>query len=39
MGRKFDIKNFHEAVLGTGRVPLEILQASGEAWIAAQPAA
>jgi uncharacterized protein (DUF885 family) len=38
MGPRFDIKAFHDAVLGIGRVPLEILQAQGEAWIAAQPA-
>ena len=38
LGARFDIRDFHEAVLGTGRVPLEILQSAGDAWIAAQPA-
>jgi uncharacterized protein (DUF885 family) len=38
MGPRFDIKAFHDAVLGIGRVPLEILQAQGDAWIAAQRA-
>lgn len=34
LGPKFDIKAYHDAVLGTGRVPLDILKAHGEAWIA-----
>lgn len=38
MGPRFDIKAFHDAVLGIGRVPLEILQAQGDAWIAARGA-
>ena len=37
-GPRFDIKAFHDAVLGTGRVPLEILQAEGDRWIAAHTA-
>lgn len=36
LGRRFDIKAFHDAVLGTGRVPLDILKTEGERWIAAQ---
>ncbi|MFD1613418.1 DUF885 domain-containing protein [Sphingomonas tabacisoli] len=36
MGARFDIKAFHDAVLGTGRVPLDILQQVGDRWIAAQ---
>ncbi len=38
LGPRFDIKAFHTAVLSTGRVPLDILRAHGEAWIAAQHA-
>jgi uncharacterized protein (DUF885 family) len=38
LGGKFDIKAFHDAVLGTGRVPLDILQQVGDRWLAAQAA-
>lgn len=34
LGPKYDIKDYHEAVLAGGRLPLEILQAQGDAWIA-----
>jgi len=34
LGAKYDIKDFHEAVLGCGRVPLEILERVGNEWIA-----
>jgi len=33
-GPRYDIKAFHDTVLGCGRVPLEILQAIGDEWIA-----
>jgi len=36
LGARFDIKAFHDAVLGTGRVPLDILEAEGNRWIAEQ---
>jgi uncharacterized protein (DUF885 family) len=36
LGPRFDIKAFHDAVLGTGRVPLDILKEEGERWIVAQ---
>jgi uncharacterized protein (DUF885 family) len=36
MGARFDIKAFHDAVLGIGRVPLDILEAEGNRWIAGQ---
>ena len=36
LGPKFDIKDFHDAVLGGGRVPLDILDQTGDAWIAAR---
>ncbi|MFI4964139.1 MAG: DUF885 domain-containing protein [Caulobacterales bacterium] len=38
LGPKFDIKDFHEAVLSGGRVPLDILDRTGDAWIAARKA-
>ena len=34
MGARFRIQDFHEAVLGSGRVPLDILREVGERWIA-----
>ena len=34
MGPRFDLKAFHDAVLGCGRVPLDILQRVGDDWIA-----
>jgi uncharacterized protein (DUF885 family) len=37
-GDAFDIKAFHDAVLNVGRVPLDILEAEGNRWIAAQRA-
>jgi uncharacterized protein (DUF885 family) len=39
LGPKFDIKDFHEAVLAGGNVPLDILDQTGDAWIAARKAA
>ncbi|MFI4950360.1 MAG: DUF885 domain-containing protein [Caulobacterales bacterium] len=39
LGARFDIKDFHEAVLSGGRVPLDILDRTGAAWIAARKAA
>jgi uncharacterized protein (DUF885 family) len=36
LGDKFDIKDFHEAVLSCGRVPLDILDQVGADWIAAR---
>ena len=38
LGARYDIKDFHEAVLGCGRVPLEILERVGNDWIAARAA-
>lgn len=34
LGAKFDIRAFHDTVLGCGRVPLDILQRVGDEWIA-----
>jgi uncharacterized protein (DUF885 family) len=39
LGPKFDIKAFHDAVLSGGRVPLDILDRTGDAWIAARKTA
>jgi uncharacterized protein (DUF885 family) len=38
LGAKFDIKDFHDAVLSCGRVPLDILQRVGEDWLKTQSA-
>ena len=35
LGPRFDIRAFHDAVLGTGPVPLAILESEIDAWIAA----
>ncbi|HNP18406.1 MAG TPA: DUF885 domain-containing protein [Fulvivirga sp.] len=35
LGEKFDIREFHNVVLGTGCVPLELLEAKINSWIAA----
>jgi len=34
LGPRFALADFHEAVLGTGRVPLEILEAETRRWLA-----
>ncbi len=38
LGTKFDIKTFHEQVLNTGGLPLAVLEAKIDRWIAAQTA-
>lgn len=38
LGSRFDIKGFHDAVLLSGPVPLDILEENVEAWIAAEKA-
>jgi uncharacterized protein (DUF885 family) len=36
LGAKFDIRAFHDEVLGNGPLPLDVLQTQVEAWIAQQ---
>ena len=37
LGAKFDVRAFHDQLLGTGALPLSILEAQMRAWIAKQP--
>ena len=39
LGAKFDLRRFHDAVLGQGAVPLDTLDAQIDAWIAAEKGA
>lgn len=36
LGKKFDIRTFHDEVLGAGALPLDVLETRINAWIAAQ---
>jgi uncharacterized protein (DUF885 family) len=36
LGKKFDLKAFHDEVLGSGPLPLDVMDTHVEAWIAAQ---
>ena len=36
LGARFDLKAFHEQVLGSGALPLPVLEAKIDRWIAAQ---
>ena len=36
LGAKFDIRTFHDAVLDQGPLPLDLLEAKIDGWIAAQ---
>jgi len=37
LGAGFDLRDFHEAVLRDGAVPLDVLEARFEAWLTSQP--
>jgi uncharacterized protein (DUF885 family) len=39
LGPKFDIREFHDLVLGSGAVPLDILESNVEQWLSARAAA
>ncbi len=36
LGAKFDIRRFHDAVLGAGALPLDVLEDRINAWIASE---
>jgi uncharacterized protein (DUF885 family) len=36
LGKRFDLRGFHDALLGDGPLPLDILEAHMDRWIEAQ---